>query len=132
MDFTITFLQLFWVILKIASPVILLAVAIIVVLGQIAGRLEKWPAMEALYWSFITATTVGYGDIRPSHRWGRFVAVVIAFSGLILFGMVASIAVMATTEASRLHADLSAIQELEDIIEEGGGNAAESSIGQVD
>lgn len=87
-------------------------VTVIVVLGQIAGRFEKWDAMPTLYWSFITATTVGYGDIRPAGRMGRFLAVIIAFNGLILFGVIASLAVMATTESARLHADISEIQAI--------------------
>jgi len=111
-DFALSFLQLFWLILKIASPIILLLVMAIVVLGQIAGRFEKWDAMPTLYWSFITATTVGYGDIRPASRMGRFLAVIIAFNGLILFGVIASLAVIATTEAARLHADLSDLQAI--------------------
>jgi len=85
---------------------------VIIVLGQIAGRFEKWDAMPTLYWSFITATTVGYGDIRPASRMGRFLAVIIAFNGLILFGVIASLAVIATTEAARLHADLSDLQAI--------------------
>ena len=107
MDFAFSFIQLFWIILKIASPIILLLVMSIVVLGQIAGRFEQWDPLPTLYWSFITATTVGYGDIRPASRMGRFLAVIIAFNGLILFGVIASLAVMATTEAASLHADLS-------------------------
>jgi voltage-gated potassium channel Kch len=66
--------------------------------------------MPTLYWSFITATTVGYGDIRPASRMSRFLAVIIAFNGLILFGVIASLAVIATTEAARLHADLNELQ----------------------
>ena len=112
MDFALSFLQLFWLILKIASPTILLAILIIALLGQIAGHFEKWDAMPTLYWSFITATTVGYGDIRPTSRMGRILAVIIAFNGLILFGVIVSIAVTATTEAARLHADLSDLQAI--------------------
>ena len=112
MDFAFSFLQLFWIVLKIASPIILLLVMGIVVLGQIAGRFEKWQPLSTLYWSFITATTVGYGDIRPASRMGRFLAVIIAFNGLILFGVIASLAVIATTEAANLHADLSEIQAI--------------------
>jgi voltage-gated potassium channel Kch len=112
MDFALSFLQLFWLILKVAFPIILLLVTVIVVLGQIAGRFEKWDAMQTLYWSFITATTVGYGDFPPISRMGRFLAVIIAFSGLILFGVIASLAVIATTEAARLHADLSDLQAI--------------------
>jgi hypothetical protein len=43
---------------------------------------------------------------------GRFLAVIIAFNGLILFGVVASIAVSATTEAASLHADLVEIRAI--------------------
>ena len=118
MDFTLTFLHLLLLLLQVAAPIWMLFIMLIVVLGQVAGRLEQWHPLSTLYWSFITATTVGYGDIRPTKRWARFLAVVIAFNGLILFGWVASIAVTATTEASRLHADLEAIQELEEIIDE--------------
>lgn len=111
MEFTLSFLHLFWLTLEIVAPVILLLVTVIVVLGQVAGKSEQWPAMEALYWSFITATTVGYGDIRPTKRLARFLAVTIAFCGLILFGVVASVAVSATTEAVRLHGDLEEYEE---------------------
>jgi voltage-gated potassium channel len=111
-DFAFSFLQLFWIILKIASPIILLLVMGIVVLGQIAGRFEQWEPLPTLYWSFITATTVGYGDMPPTSRMGRFLAVIIAFNGLILFGVVASIAVSATTEAASLHADLVEIRAI--------------------
>ena len=115
MDFALYFLQVFWVILKVASPIILLLITIIVVLGQIAGRFEEWRPITALYWSFITATTVGYGDMHPASRLARFLAVIIAFNGLILFGVIASLAVMATTEAAGQYADMS---ELRKVLEE--------------
>ena len=112
MEFTLTFFELVILTLGITAPIWLLFILVIVVLGQIAGRLEDWPALTSLYWSFITATTVGYGDIRPTGRLARVLAVIIALCGLILFGIVVAIVVQATTEAVRLHADLSAIQQI--------------------
>jgi len=117
-DFTLTFLDLFWVILKIAVPIILLLVGIIVVLGQIAGRFENWEPMSTLYWSFITATTVGYGDMPPVGRVARALAVIIALHGLILFGVIASVAVTATTEAARMHADFGEIHAITKILDD--------------
>lgn len=38
---------------------------IIIMLALIAGRIECWNRFDALYWGFITALTVGYGDMRP-------------------------------------------------------------------
>lgn len=114
MDFTLTFLELGWLMLQLTAPVWLLFILLIVALGQIAGRLEDWPPLSALYWSFITATTVGYGDIRPASRGARVLAVLIALCGLVLFGVIVAIAVQATTEAVRLHADLG---ELRAVIE---------------
>lgn len=112
MDFTISFLQLFFQILQIAGPIVVLLVSLIIVLGQVAGRVEKLPPLTALYWSFITATTVGYGDVRPASRFGRILAVIIALFGLILFGVVAAIAVQATTWAVELHADLGELKAI--------------------
>ncbi len=114
MEFTLTFFELVFLTLGITAPVWLLFITLIVVLGQVAGRLEGWAPLTTLYWSFITATTVGYGDIRPSGRLARVFAVIIALCGLILFGIVVAIVVQATTEAVRLHGDLSQIRAITD------------------
>ncbi len=41
----------------------------------------------AVYWAFITMTTVGYGDISPQSWPGYFVAIVCALSGILLLAM---------------------------------------------
>ena len=43
-------------------------------------------AMDALWWSFVTITTVGYGDKYPVTGEGRLVAAVLMTAGVGLFG----------------------------------------------
>lgn len=42
---------------------------------------------DALWWSFVTCTTVGYGDISPSSTIGRIIAVLLMIFGIGLLGM---------------------------------------------
>lgn len=43
-------------------------------------------ASDALWWSFVTITTVGYGDFYPTTLVGRIVAAVLMTAGVGLFG----------------------------------------------
>ena len=45
-------------------------------------------AGQTIWWTIVTMTTVGYGDISPATSGGRAVAVVIMLSGITLFGIV--------------------------------------------
>ena len=74
-------------------------------LGQIVGHIESWKRFDALYWSFITATTVGYGDIRPSYRSSRVLSILIALTGLVFTGIIVAIAVRSATYAFNIHVD---------------------------
>ena len=45
---------------------------------------------EALWWAIVTVTTVGYGDITPLTRTGRFVAGMLMVAGIGTIGLLAS------------------------------------------
>ena len=46
---------------------------------------------DALWWAFVTITTVGYGDTYPTTTGGRMVAVGVMFAGIAVIGALASI-----------------------------------------
>jgi voltage-gated potassium channel len=83
-------------------PLLLSLGVIITALGQIVGRREGWRPFESFYWSFVTGTTVGYGDLRPTHKSSRIIAIIIALIGLTFTGILIALAVYSATAA--LHA----------------------------
>jgi hypothetical protein len=73
------------------------------VLGQIAGKKERWTVFDGFYWSFVTATTMGYGDLRPMNRTSPILAILIAIMGLTFTGIIIAVAVFATTFVLAAH-----------------------------
>jgi hypothetical protein len=63
--------------------------------GVVIGRIEDWRLDQALYFTFVTGLTIGYGDITPKHLIARLLALVIGFSGIVLTGLVAAVSVQA-------------------------------------
>ena len=95
MEFTFKFNEIFFYSLGQAAPLLGFLALLITLLGQIVGWRESWKRFDSLYWSFITATTVGYGDIRPSLVVSRIFSVLIALVGMILTGIVVALAINA-------------------------------------
>ena len=96
---TVVFLKQFALGFEETLPLLLSLGLGIALLGYAVGRKEGWSGFESLYWSFITATTVGYGDLRPLKKTSRVLAILIAFLGLTLSGIVIALAVWAATFA---------------------------------
>ena len=81
---TMTFLREFLTGLWLTLPLLLALAAAIAFLGQVVGKKEGWLPLDSLYWAFITATTVGFGDIRPTSGLSKILSILVGFAGLIL------------------------------------------------
>ena len=114
MDFTLSFLNIFSTVICLASPLLLSLLFVIIVCGQFAGLKEGWSPLSTLYWTFITATTVGYGDMPPIKKRSRILSVVIALVGLMLTGILVAVTLNAATYAFKEHVDLVEAQKMID------------------
>ncbi|MCA9141007.1 MAG: two pore domain potassium channel family protein [Planctomycetales bacterium] len=65
---------------------------LILLLGGIFAWIEGLPLMQGLYFSLITSTTTGFGDIAPRTGVGQVISVVLSCFGLIFFGIVIAVA----------------------------------------
>src|SRR5262245_66229703 len=74
-------------------PVLSTILAIQVALGLLIGFVEGWSLGDAVYFTFVTGLTLGYGDIVPQQALTRALAIVVGISGLFRRGLRAAVAV---------------------------------------
>lgn len=119
MQFTLDFLEIFLIGLWLAAPLLLSLMTTILILGLFVGRKEQWSKFESVYYAFITATTVGYGDIRPVKTISRTLAVIIAFLGLIFTGIIVALAVNSASMAIKNSENFEQVKEcLQQVLDE--------------
>ena len=80
-------------------PVLSAILAIQVALGLLIGFVEGWSVGDAVYFTFVTGLTIGYGDIVPQQPLARVLAIGIGICGLFLTGLTTGIAVYAMRTA---------------------------------
>jgi len=80
-------------------PVLSIILAIQVALGLLIGFVEGWSVGDAMYFTFVTGLTIGYGDIVPRQALARALAILLGVSGLFLTGVIAAVAVHAMRTA---------------------------------
>ena len=77
-------IQLFKNILIVCCVVIAGAIVMLAVEHQKAsGDIKNF--FDAIWWSLVTITTVGYGDLVPKTFWGRIIGIVFIFLGFTIF-----------------------------------------------
>ena len=70
--------------------VVFVTVILIITGGVLIHFAEGMTLIDGIWWSFVTATTVGYGDISPHTLYGRIIAMVLMLVGIGLIGTVTS------------------------------------------
>jgi hypothetical protein len=94
------FLVALWRELRVVWPIVSGLVALQLVLGASVSLLQGWPLGDAFYFTFVTALSIGYGDLVPKGFFARLIAIVIGFTGILLTGLVAAIGVHALQQAT--------------------------------
>lgn len=70
--------------------VFLVTSLLILIGGVLIHFAEDMSLADGIWWAFVTATTVGYGDISPHTFYGRIIAMVLMVVGIGLLGTVTS------------------------------------------
>ncbi len=79
--------------IKFIWPVFSMLIILILSLGLITGIREGWTIWDSFYYAFITAFTIGYGDLAPTYPLTKALAVVIGLVGFLFTGILVAIAV---------------------------------------
>ena len=70
------------------------ALGVLLALGTLGYMaLEGWSVMDALYMTFITLTTIGFGEVQPLHPVGKLFTIALATVGIGTFATIATRAV---------------------------------------
>lgn len=84
-----------------AGWIVLSLFGAIFVLGLILAIIEKKPIFDCIYLAFITALTIGYGDITPSTLLGRIISIILGIIGMIFIGVIVAASIKALEKASQ-------------------------------
>ncbi len=73
------------------SKILVLNFVAVMVASSVLTIVERESFLNSLWWSIVTMTTVGYGDIVPQTAIAKVIAIVLMLIGILTFGMVTAI-----------------------------------------
>ena len=73
---------------------------------------------DAMWWSIVTITTVGYGDVTPVSSWGKVIGAFTALSGVFTVALLTGIVASAFATRVRTH-ELEFTTEVEELLKDG-------------
>ncbi|MDZ7614099.1 MAG: ion channel [Flavobacteriaceae bacterium] len=89
------FIRVFVDLLAVTFPIWGSLVILVSVLGVLFALLEELSIFRGIYHAFITAMTIGYGDITPNTSLGMIISLAIGVIGMVATGIIVALAFQA-------------------------------------
>jgi len=89
------FIHAHWQLIAELAGLFLILGVVVVVAGMLIAHFDKISIADGIYFAFITALTVGFGDLVPRTGASKIITVILAMLGLIVFGIVVAVSVHA-------------------------------------
>ncbi len=99
MKMLIRFSYHFLIIIRHLKSIFLILIALVVISAMVITQIEDIPFGEALYFSFITGLTIGYGDIVVKTPFARLIAVLLGLIGMIASGILVAVSIRAVEKS---------------------------------
>ena len=91
---------------------IIIFIVLILLGGLLLARFDNKSAWKSIYLAFITALTIGYGDVTPHTHRAKVVSVMIGLLGLIITGLIVAAAIK-SAEATIEEIEMLPVEDLE-------------------
>ena len=60
-------------------------------LAKDSQLLAQGSYLTSVYYTTVVTTTLGFGDIAPTTKWGQLAAIILSISGVVWFGLLAAV-----------------------------------------
>jgi voltage-gated potassium channel len=95
------FVRIYLSFMSSAGRILLTLFLFIVTLGGLFACVEEISVGNSVYYAFISALTIGYGDITPKTDVGKIIAVILGMVGIVLMGIAVAASVKSLEVASQ-------------------------------
>lgn len=93
------FIHYFFRVIWYLRSLYLMLIALILFGAVVIAAVEPLPFGHAVYFAFVTAFTIGYGDLVPHNALGHVMSVLLGFVGVIFTGLMVGAATLAVRKA---------------------------------